>query len=105
MEKVLNNVVQIYNPADINAVPPQVDRPHRCISGGRLVPQKNYGDMLKVWSSVSKDFPDWRLDIYGTGHSEAAFPPWREISASGTASWSTIRQEISARSLKAVPSI
>ncbi len=65
--KVLNNVAQIYNPADINPAPLGTGRPLRCISGGRLVPQKNYDAMLELWSRVAKDFPDWRLDIYGKG--------------------------------------
>lgn len=77
-KKYLGNVVQIYNPADIGSakeLPCEANgeaaeasgRPFRCISGGRLVEQKNYGAMLRLWSKVSGDFPEWRLDIYGKG--------------------------------------
>lgn len=34
---------------------------------GRMMPQKNYPMLLKAFSTVYKEYPDWRLVIYGTG--------------------------------------
>lgn len=65
--KYLDNVVQIYNPSDIKEFSSTEENMKHCISGGRLVKQKNYDAMLKVWKNVSADFPEWKLDIYGSG--------------------------------------
>lgn len=34
---------------------------------GRLDYQKGFDDLIKIWSKVSKKFPDWKLNIYGNG--------------------------------------
>lgn len=34
---------------------------------GRLVPQKNYPLLLYAFSDIHKDYPDWKLKIYGEG--------------------------------------
>ena len=39
----------------------------RFICVGRLSPEKNFGDAIKIWKFVSGKQPDWRLDIYGEG--------------------------------------
>ncbi len=63
----LDNVVQIYNPSTFPVGKGIALQNKRCISGGRLSPQKNYMEMLQVWAEVSRDFPEWKLDIFGTG--------------------------------------
>ncbi len=39
----------------------------RFLCVGRLSPEKNFVDALKVWKLVSGKYPDWHLDIYGEG--------------------------------------
>lgn len=34
---------------------------------GRLAPQKNYPLLLRAFSDIHKDYPDWKLKIYGEG--------------------------------------
>lgn len=39
----------------------------RLVSVGRLSKEKGFLDLLKIFSVVSHDFPDWNLDIVGDG--------------------------------------
>ena len=39
----------------------------RLISVGRLSPEKGFMDLLRMFSVISHDYPDWRLDIVGDG--------------------------------------
>lgn len=68
----LNNVVQIYNPSTFPVGGGIALENKRCISGGRLSSQKNYMEMLQIWADVVREFPDWKLDIYGTGPEQGA---------------------------------
>ena len=42
----------------------------RLISVGRLSKEKGYIDLLNVFESIHKDYPDWHLDIIGAGEEE-----------------------------------
>ena len=35
---------------------------------GRLVPSKNFGEMISIWGKMAKDYPDWKLQILGGGY-------------------------------------
>ncbi|WP_410880521.1 glycosyltransferase [Myroides sp. DW712] len=37
------------------------------IAIGRLVPEKNYETMLRIWKQIHQIYPDWKLVICGTG--------------------------------------
>lgn len=37
------------------------------IAAGRLVKQKNFISLIRVWEKVAEKFPDWILQIWGTG--------------------------------------
>lgn len=39
----------------------------RVISAGRYSYEKGYDMLLKAWSTIIKDYPDWQLHIYGDG--------------------------------------
>lgn len=43
------------------------ERLNRIISVGRLYPQKNQAMMIRAFSKVADEFPDWQLVIYGEG--------------------------------------
>ena len=39
----------------------------KIISLGRLTPQKNYSSLIRSFSKVAHDFPEWTVEIYGSG--------------------------------------
>ena len=41
------------------------------ITAGRLVAQKNYGSLIRVWTIVHQSHPEWRLEIWGEGYLKA----------------------------------
>jgi len=65
--KTNNNIVQIYNSCPFNDYFHHELVIKRFISVGRLDAQKGYDYILDVWKSVTAEFPDWILDIYGQG--------------------------------------
>ena len=64
-----SNCMCIYIPNSIESLPRRkaVLENHRFISVGRLSKEKGYIDLLKVYKRISKDYPDWKLDIVGDG--------------------------------------
>lgn len=44
----------------------------RIISVGRLTYQKGYDLLIEIWNKIEKQFPDWKLDIFGEGEDETA---------------------------------
>ena len=39
----------------------------RLIAVGRMEYQKNFPELLRIWSHIASDFPEWTLHIYGDG--------------------------------------
>ena len=39
----------------------------RLIAVGRMEYQKNFPELLRIWSRIASDFPDWMLHSYGDG--------------------------------------
>ena len=69
-EKLANSKVMcIYIPNAIESVPKHLSslKEKRLISVGRLVPEKGFIDLLKVFNILQLDYPDWSLDIVGDG--------------------------------------
>lgn len=48
----------------------QSPREKRVIAVGRLEWQKGFDRLIDLWAVVGKHYPDWRLDIYGSGSLE-----------------------------------
>lgn len=42
----------------------------RIISVGRYSEQKGYDLLIEAWGRIAKNYPDWRIDIYGNGEQE-----------------------------------
>ena len=59
----------IYIPNTIESLPSRKAalENSKFISVGRLSKEKGYIDLLKVYKRVSRDYPDWTLDIVGDG--------------------------------------
>ena len=58
---------QIYNPLTFSSEEKALLEEKRCIAVGRLSYEKNFSDLVKAWTSVARECPDWRLDIFGDG--------------------------------------
>ena len=44
----------------------------RVVAFGRLAHQKGFDRLVDIWQKVCYDFPDWRLDVYGSGEDEVS---------------------------------
>ena len=63
----LNNVVTIPDPLSISptTISPLTEK--RVVALARYSHEKGIDLLLKAWSIVEKQIPDWRLDVYGDG--------------------------------------
>ncbi len=68
-EMIHSNCKCVYIPNIIDNIPDKCSslNEKRIVSVGRLSPEKGYLDLLKVYSYVVKDYPEWKLDIIGDG--------------------------------------
>lgn len=59
----------IYIPNSIDKLPKEMAtlKTKRLVSVGRLSPEKGFLDLLKLFNRLTKDEPDWVLDIIGDG--------------------------------------
>ena len=62
-----NKVVTIYNPVTIFVDGSSECKSKRVIAVGRLDYQKGFDYLIKAWKQIYKEYPDWKLDIYGDG--------------------------------------
>lgn len=63
-----DKVLQIYNPCSFEKTinKPTLDN-KLVIAVGRLEPQKGFDLLIDAWNKVSKEHPDWKLRIIGSG--------------------------------------
>lgn len=57
-------------PNAISSQPNMLQEPvkeKRVISVGRLEKEKGFERLINVWSEINRDYPDWKLYIFGTG--------------------------------------
>ena len=59
----------VFIPNVIDNIPEQIAplTAKRLVSVGRLSPEKGYLDLLRIYNSLVKTHPDWKLDIIGDG--------------------------------------
>lgn len=58
----------ITNFTDAKPVAPYNPESKRIVAIGRLEHEKGFDILINAWRMVDESFPDWRLDIYGTGN-------------------------------------
>ena len=63
----LDNLQMIPDPLPIEGFSENRSDIKRIISVGRYSYEKGYDLLLRIWSIVEKECPDWQLDIYGMG--------------------------------------
>lgn len=75
-EKINKNVCVIPNIVHLNNSKTYSTCQERSvIFVGRFSNQKDIGSLLKIWSFIYKNHPDWKLDIYGTGELKDFYLP------------------------------
>ena len=60
----VNNHVIIPNPTEVDERICELSK-NRIVAAGRISFQKNFEDLLEIFSNVIRDFPDWEVHIYG----------------------------------------
>ena len=63
----MDNVKVIPNPLSFQPTRTSSLTAKRIIAVGRYCHEKGYDDLLKAWSRIQNDCPDWELSIYGDG--------------------------------------
>lgn len=62
-----NKVIVMPNPAVKCDEIPSKCEDKTAIAVGRLIGQKNFSSLIRVWEIVNKKYPDWKLKIFGEG--------------------------------------
>ncbi len=66
----MTNVSYVYNPVQLMnepEIPEWSEREKRVVFLGRFGPEKNVSSLVKIWSRIVDQVPDWRFEIYGVG--------------------------------------
>ena len=71
-EKYFDNITNIPNPITIQPIQadPQLKK---VLAVGRFTYQKGFNYLIDAWAIINKDFPNWELNIYGSGELEEEF--------------------------------
>lgn len=73
-EWALNNLVVIPNPLPFKTPETSTLKNKKIIAVGSYSYNKGYDLLLKIWCHLEKDFPDWKLDVYGRSTQENLEP-------------------------------
>nr|WP_256753066.1 glycosyltransferase family 4 protein [Mesorhizobium sp. Mes31] len=68
----------IPNPVDLPAAGKPRRGGNRLVAVGRLVPQKGFDLLLKAFANIRRDFPEWKLVIWGEGPDRAELEAERD---------------------------
>lgn len=71
----LKNLKVIPNPLSFVPTKDTLERNKTVIAVGKHSFQKGYDLLIDVWRRVSPKFPEWKLEIYGTKHSNFSIEP------------------------------
>lgn len=62
-----NNTIIIPNSISTGNEIYKNQRENTIIAAGRIAPVKQFDHLIKAWSIIAKDNPDWKVNIYGDG--------------------------------------
>lgn len=62
-----NNIQVINNPITITTLDINKRKQKTVLAIGRFSPEKGYSRLLKIWSKIALENPNWKLEIYGAG--------------------------------------
>lgn len=62
-----DNLVVIPNAISSVSVKKPIEREKIIIAAGRMAQVKQFDHLIKAWSLIENDFPDWKVQIYGDG--------------------------------------
>ncbi|MEE1086099.1 MAG: glycosyltransferase [Schaedlerella sp.] len=67
--KRMDGTVCVYIPHSLEYIPKNLSnlKEPRLISVGRLSAEKGFSDLIKIFSQISSEFPEWELHIVGDG--------------------------------------
>lgn len=76
------NATVIPNP--VEPTPLHAEVSHKVVmAAGRVSPVKGFDHLIKIWSLVAKDFPDWQLHFYGQDYLGTQAKLEKQISSLG----------------------
>ena len=65
-----NNIVVIPNFTDFGYLDIDINQKQKTIiAAGRIAPVKQFNEIIEIWKLINKDFPDWKIKIFGDGES------------------------------------
>jgi GalNAc-alpha-(1->4)-GalNAc-alpha-(1->3)-diNAcBac-PP-undecaprenol alpha-1,4-N-acetyl-D-galactosaminyltransferase len=71
-KKLQKKIIVIENPLDTEHLHSQIKeatvRKKRILSIGRLESQKDFNTLISAFTKISKDYPDWTVNIFGSGN-------------------------------------
>lgn len=73
-EWALNNLIVIPNPLPFESVETSTLQHKKIIAVGSYSYNKGYDLLLNIWAHLEKDFPNWKLSVYGRGTHENLQP-------------------------------
>lgn len=64
------NMTYVHNPLSFRSKQKSDCKSHKIISVGSWTPAKGMDQLLEAFGPVSKEFPDWTVELYGSGQDE-----------------------------------
>lgn len=66
----MKNMTYIYNPLSFRSAQKSTCLNHKIIAVGSFTPVKGMDQLIKAFGSIAAKFPDWSVDIYGSGQEQ-----------------------------------